>query len=117
MPGVIMKKPMLVRFRSIMLLALFAIITTSSACVSLQTAYLTNVSAPVTSATPIEAEASKLAIFGIIVSNDFAYEAAADLVKQCPQGTVTGILSTYEKYYYLVAVSHVVKVRGYCVQQ
>lgn len=88
---------------------------TTSACTTVHSAYLTNLSAPVTQARPIEAEASKTVFLAMNFNNDYAYEAREKLYAQCPGGNVTGVLSTYETTWIVLFVNHRVTARGYCV--
>lgn len=94
----------------VFLLALLSL----SACTTVQSAYLTNMSAPAASARPIEAESSKLVFLGLNFDNDYAFEARESLYAQCPAGMVTGVLSTYETRSYVIFTDHVIRARGYC---
>lgn len=86
----------------------------ASACTTVQSAYLTNLSAPVSDARPIEAKSSKLVFLGMNFDNEYAFEARDSLYAQCPGGMVTGVLSTYETKSYVFFTDHIVRARGYC---
>lgn len=94
-----------------------ALLATSAACTTVHSAYLSNLSAPAQRAAPIEAEASKSVFLGLNFSNDYVFEARDKLYAQCPQGTVTGVLSTYESTSYVIVTTHEVRVRGFCVSE
>lgn len=94
---------------------ILGLVLANSACTTVHSAYLTNLSAPAQSARPIQAEAGKTVFLAMNFSNDYAYEARERLYAECPDGTVTGVLSTYETTWYLLFVRHEVTARAYCV--
>ena len=87
-----------------------------SACTTVRSAYLTNLSAPAESGHPIEAESSKTVFLAMNFSNEYAFEARKKLYEQCPGGTVTGVLSTYETHFYVFVTTHVVHAKAYCME-
>ena len=91
------------------------LLTFGAACTTVHSAYLSNLGHPEAGARPIEAEASKSVFLGLNFSNDYVFEARTRLYDQCPDGAVTGVLSTYESTNYLLVVTHEVRVRGLCV--
>lgn len=96
-------------------LLILGLVLGNSACTTVHSAYLTNLSAPTASARPIQAESGKTVFLAMNFSNDYAYEARERLYAECPDGTVTGVLSTYETTWYVLFVRHEVTARGYCV--
>lgn len=62
----------------------------------------------------VESKVNTWRFLGIGFSNDFVLEAQSDLMKKCPQGNITGIITTYESYWYFLLVNKVVKAKGYC---
>lgn len=62
----------------------------------------------------VETKVNTWRFLGIGFSNDFALEAQSELMKKCPEGDITGIITTYESYWYLLLVNKVVKAKGYC---
>lgn len=102
-------KGTIVRLR-IALLALMLV-----GCTTMHSAYLTNLSTPREGAKPIEADAWKFILLGLSFSEDYAFEAREDLYAQCPKGTVTGVLTTFQTRTFLLFWIDSVRVRGYCV--
>ena len=99
------------RFLSFVSLApLFALTT---ACTSLQSVSVTQI--PSDRSRPVRAEVSNTALFGIHFDNDFVDELTPDLVKQCPRGRVTGILTKHENTSYVIVATRRVIATGYCV--
>ncbi|MBK6686898.1 MAG: hypothetical protein IPG45_20695 [Deltaproteobacteria bacterium] len=96
-------------------LLILGLVLANSACTTVHSAYLTNLSAPAQSARPIQAEAGKTVFLAMNFSNDYAYEARERLYAECPDGTVTGVLSTYETTWYVLFIRHEVTARAYCV--
>lgn len=101
---------------------MFKIIITScvtlffSSCATVHSAYLTNASIPIGKGSQVEGEASKWVVFAFNFDNDYAYDAQRDLEKNCRGGRVSGILSTYETFWYVFLTKHVVKARGTCTK-
>ena len=99
------------RFLSFASLApLFALTT---ACTSLQSVSVTQI--PSDRSRPVRAEVSNTALFGIHFDNDFIDELTPDLVKQCPHGRLTGILTKHENTTYVIVATRKVIATGYCV--
>lgn len=96
---------------------LIALFCAAGACSTVHSAYLSNLSRSPDGAHLIEAASSKSVFLGMNFSNDYAFEAREKLYAQCPGGTVTGVLSTYETTSYLIVTTHEVRAKGYCVQR
>jgi hypothetical protein len=94
-------------------LALAALLLTQGACTTLKSFSLTQV--PADRSHRIEASASSGGLFGIFFSNSFVDELTEDLVKQCPGGRVTGILTKQESTLYVIWVSRKLVATGYCL--
>ena len=92
--------------------ALFLILC-STACVSLNSVSISPV--PADRSRQVFAEASSTAFLGIAFDNTFVETLTADLAKQCPNGTVKGILTYFENTVYFVVVERRVQATGYCV--
>ena len=84
-----------------------------SACTSLQSVSVTQI--PTDRSKPVHAEASSTALFGIHFDNDFVDNLRDDLVRQCPNGKVTGILTKHENTTYVIVSTRKVIATGYCV--
>ena len=84
-----------------------------AACTSLQSVSLTQV--PGDRSRPLRAEVSNTALFGIHFDNDFVEPLQAELMRQCPHGKVTGILTKQESSLYVVVQTRRVIATGYCV--
>ena len=83
------------------------------ACTSLQSVSVTQV--PIDRSRPVKAEVSNTALFGIHFDNDFLEPLQAELMRQCPHGKVTGILTKQESSLYVVVQTRRVIATGYCV--
>jgi hypothetical protein len=95
--------------RSLPLLALPLL----AACTSLQSVSVTQV--PSDRSRPVRAEVSSTALFGIHFDNDFVDELRDDLIRQCPNGKVTGILTKHQSTLYVIVSTRKVIATGYCV--
>ncbi len=84
-------------------------------CASVHSVYMTNLRAPETSGTPIQVEVQKRVVLGFNFDNDYVFEARQELIEKCGQGLVTGVLSTYETYSYVIFTDHVVRAEAVCV--
>lgn len=84
-----------------------------AACTSLQSVSVTQI--PSDRSRPLHAEVSNTALLGIHFDNDFVQELTADLMRQCPHGRVTGILTKQESSLYVVVQTRRVIATGYCV--
>jgi hypothetical protein len=82
-------------------------------CTSLQSVSLTQV--PGDRSRPLHAEVSNTALFGIHFDNDFVEPLQAELMRQCPHGKVTGILTKQESSLYVIVQTRRVIATGYCV--
>jgi hypothetical protein len=94
------------------LLALLAL-PVLAGCTSLQSVSITQI--PTDRSRPLRAEVSDTAFLGIHFDNDFVGELTADLMRQCPHGRVTGILTKQESSLYVVVQTRRVIATGYCV--
>jgi hypothetical protein len=92
--------------------ALFAV-PLLAACTSLQSVSVTQI--PGDRSRPLHAEVSNTALLGIHFDNDFVDELARDLMRQCPRGRVTGLLTKQESSLYVVVQTRRVIATGYCV--
>jgi hypothetical protein len=82
-------------------------------CTSLQSVSVTQI--PSDRSRPLHAEVSDTAFLGIHFDNDFLEPLTAELVRQCPRGRVTGILTKQESSLYVVVQTRRVIATGYCV--
>ncbi|HEY6464262.1 MAG TPA: hypothetical protein VIY73_29040, partial [Polyangiaceae bacterium] len=64
---------------------------------------------------PLHAEVSNTALLGIHFDNDFVEPLQAELMRQCPHGKVTGILTKQESSFYVVVQTRRVVATAYCV--
>jgi hypothetical protein len=83
------------------------------ACTSLQSVSVTQI--PSDRSRPVRAEVSNTALFGIHFDNDFVDELTADLLRQCPHGKVTGILTKQESSLHVLVTTRRVVATGWCV--
>ncbi len=84
-------------------------------CASVHSAYMTNLSVPAEQGKQVAATAAKTVVLGFNFTNDYVFEAREALLDACPGGRVTGVLSTYETFFYLLWTRHEVRVEGVCV--
>jgi hypothetical protein len=96
------------RFLSLLLLS-----PALAACTSLQSVSVTQI--PSDRSRPLHAEVSNTALLGIHFDNDFVRELTSDLMRQCPRGKVTGILTKQESTLYVIVQTRRVVATGYCV--
>jgi hypothetical protein len=82
-------------------------------CTSLQSVSVTQI--PSDRSRPLHAEVSDTAFLGIHFDNDFLGPLTAELVRQCPHGRVTGILTKQESSLYVVVQTRRVIATGFCV--
>ena len=82
-------------------------------CTSLQSVSVTQI--PGDRSRPLHAEVTDTAFLGIHFDNDFLEPLTADLVRQCPHGRVTGILTKQESSLYVVVQTRRVIATGFCV--
>jgi hypothetical protein len=84
-----------------------------AACTSLKSVSLTQI--PSDRSRPLRSEVSDSALLGIHFDNDFVTPLTADLMRQCPNGKVTGILTKQETTLYVIVQKRHVVATGYCV--
>jgi hypothetical protein len=82
-------------------------------CTSLQSVSVTQI--PSDRSRPIHAAVSNTALLGIHFDNDFVGELTEDLMRQCPHGRVTGILTKQESSLYIIVQTRRVVATAYCV--
>jgi hypothetical protein len=82
-------------------------------CTSLQSVSVTQI--PGDRSRPIHAQVSNTALFGIHFDNDFVDELTGDLLRQCPRGRITGLLTKQESSVYVIVQTRRVIASGYCV--
>ncbi len=85
-------------------------------CATVHSAFMTNVSSSPQHGRMIEASASKFVFLAFNFDNDYAFGARDRLMAACPNGMVTGILTTFESKWYVFFTDFEVKDRGLCVQ-
>jgi hypothetical protein len=95
------------------ILSSIAALATLAGCTSLQSVSITQI--PSDRSRPLHAEVSNTALLGIHFSNDFIEPLTGDLMRQCPRGRVTGILTKQESSVYVVVQVRRVIATGYCV--
>jgi hypothetical protein len=82
-------------------------------CTSLQSVSLTQI--PGDRSRPLRAETSNTAFLGIHFDNDFVEPLTAELMRQCPRGRVTGILTKQESSFYVIVQTRRIVATGFCV--
>ena len=90
-----------------------AALATLVGCTSLQSVSMTQI--PSDRSRPLRAEVTNTAFLGIHFSNDFVEPLTGDLMRQCPRGRVTGLLTKQESSLYVVVQVRRVIATGYCV--
>lgn len=87
-----------------------------SGCVSLQSASLTQV--PAKRDKKITADSTRYIFFGLNFDNDHVDKARDDLIRKCPNGKVSGILTKNEYVVYFPIVVHASRLHaeGFCDQ-
>jgi hypothetical protein len=88
-------------------------ILSATACTSLQSVSVTQI--PQDRSRPVRAEVSNSAFLGIHFDNDFIDDLEPELMKQCPHGRLTGILTKHENTTYVIVSTRTVIATGYCV--
>jgi hypothetical protein len=91
----------------------FVLLPALAACTSLQSVSVTQI--PNDRSRPIHAEVSNTALLGIHFDNNFVEELTDDLMRQCPHGRITGILTKQESSLYILVQTRRVIATGYCV--
>ena len=66
-------------------------------------------------ARPIATESHDWSFLGINFENSFVDALEVDLRKQCPQGTVSGVFTRYETFFYVLVLKRQVRASGFCV--
>ena len=112
-----MKKrtPSFASFTSFAPFSIFSVaaLATLAGCTSLQSVSVTQI--PSDRSRPLHAEVSNTALLGIHFSNDFLEPLTMDLMRQCPRGRVTGILTKQESSLYVIVQTRRVVATGFCV--
>jgi hypothetical protein len=85
-------------------------------CATVHSAFMTNISATPKQGRTIEASSSKFVFLAFNFDNEYAFETQRKLAGACPNGTVTGILTTFETRWYVLFTDFAVKAKGLCVQ-
>ena len=93
-------------------LAVIFIVVLLSGCASLQSVSISTLESA--NGRAIEGMAEDFLFLGLTGNNKIATEAAGDLYSKCPNGTVSGILTSYEKRVYVFFVKRTVRLRGFC---
>lgn len=96
------------------LLSLVATVALAGGCTSLNTVSLTPI--PKDRSRPVSHQVHDWSFLGIKLSNRFIDGVPDELRRQCPDGTVSGILTKHENVLYVLVLKRVVKVSGYCVR-
>jgi hypothetical protein len=99
--------------RRLSVLAFISFLASLPACTTLQSVSVTQI--PSDRSRPIRAEESNTALFGIHFDNDFVDPLRDELVQQCPNGKVTGILTKHQNTSYFIVSTRKVIATGYCV--
>lgn len=81
-------------------------------CASVNSLSLTPV--PANRGKTVKAQVEKFIILGFNFDNDFVEPLVNDLKQQCPNGTVSGILTKDEVISYLIAHTRKVTATGFC---
>jgi len=84
-----------------------------SGCTSLQSVSVTQV--PVDRSRPLRAEVTNTALLGIHFDNDFLDDLMPQLLRQCPRGRLTGLLTKQESSLYVIVATRRVIATGFCV--
>lgn len=82
-------------------------------CTALQSVSVTQI--PTDRSRPLRAEVTSTALFGIHFDNDFLDDLTPELMRQCPHGRITGLLTKQESSLYVIVATRRVIATGYCV--
>jgi hypothetical protein len=82
-------------------------------CTSLQSVSVTQI--PTDRSRPVRAEVTNTALLGIHFDNDFLDDLTPELLRQCPHGRITGLLTKQESSLYVIVSTRRVIASGYCV--
>lgn len=96
-----------------LLLPLLPLLALLPACTSLQSVSVTQV--PTDRSRPMRAEVTNTAFLGIHFDNDFLDDLMPQLMRQCPHGRITGLLTKQENSVYVIVATRRVIATGYCV--
>jgi len=91
----------------------FAAVSALPACTSLASVSVTQI--PADRSRPVSAEVSNTAFLGIHFDNDFVDELTPELLRECPHGRLTGILTKHQNTSYVIVSTRKVIATGYCV--
>ncbi len=83
------------------------------ACTSVQSVSVTQI--PTDRSRPLRAEVTNTAFLGIHFDNEFLDDLVPQLMRQCPRGRITGLLTKQENSLYVVVATRRVIATGYCV--
>jgi hypothetical protein len=84
-----------------------------SGCTALQSVSVTQI--PTDRSRPVRAEVTNTALLGIHFDNDFLEDLTPELLRQCPHGRITGLLTKQESSLYVIVATRRVIASGYCV--
>ena len=82
-------------------------------CTALQSVSVTQI--PTDRSRPVRAEVTNTALLGIHFDNDFLDDLTPELMRQCPHGRITGLLTKQESSLYVIVATRRVIASGYCV--
>jgi hypothetical protein len=100
--------------RAFSLLPLLLLLLSSlAACTTLQSVSVTQV--PIDRSRPLRAEVTNTALLGIHFDNDFLDDLMPQLLRQCPRGRITGLLTKEESSLYVIVATRRVIATGFCV--
>ncbi len=85
----------------------------ATGCTTLQSVSVTQV--PIDRTRAVRAEVSNTALLGIHFDNDFLDPLLPELLAQCPDGRITGLLTKQESSLYVIVATRRVIATGYCV--
>jgi hypothetical protein len=102
----------MIPLRSATFLAFF-VLPVLSGCTALQSVSVTQI--PPDRSRPVRAEVSNTALLGIHFDNDFLDDLTPELLRQCPHGRITGLLTKQESSLYVIIATRRVIATGYCV--
>jgi hypothetical protein len=94
-------------------LSLAVLLAGLAGCTSLQSVSVTQI--PSDRSRPVHAEVSDTALLGIHFDNNFIQPLTGELMRQCPQGRVTGILTKQESALYVIVQTRRIVATGFCV--
>ena len=65
----------------------------------------------------VEAKASQFVVMGLVRNTHYADQAFEQLLKACPEGKVTGILTRFSTSHGFFSWTNEIKMMGYCVKK